>query len=107
VEEMRRVICYLDWKRDWWTKQAKQRYTVDAELNAGLASYAAKQASINQQLANNFAEQWFPFLLANSLPVDDWPMHYKLLPKKVKCTPEKISVNEEDVDSLELDEDGF
>jgi hypothetical protein len=73
VEEMRRVITFLDWKAQWWTEQGNARLgQLAADIADGASAYAAKQAHIYSALARSFAAKWYPALLANELPVE-WP----------------------------------
>ena len=74
LEEMRRVLVFLEWDRDRWNKRAlhvrqrpdgitdsptprsSQRKT--AGLEEGLRAYALRQASVRQRLFRTFAQQW-------------------------------------------------
>ena len=76
-EEMRRVIAFLDWKASWWRSQSQCRSDVREDIKAGLASYAARQGHLMQNLAETFAALWYPILLAANLQIE-WPAHYVL-----------------------------
>ena len=92
VEEMRRVICFLDWKSSWWTTQAVARSGLPPDIADGLIAYAAKQAHLNRSLAAAFAVQWHPLLLPNGFAIE-WPAAY--LPGNVEkdnSTSDKISI---------------
>jgi hypothetical protein len=75
IEEMRRVIHFLDWRAKWWQERADLRPDVDPALRNGLHAYAAKQADIQQGLARSFAKTWYPSLVANHFPIE-WPSKY-------------------------------
>ena len=75
IEEMRRVIHFLDWRARWWQERAELRPDVDPALRNGLCAYAAKQADLQQGLARSFAKMWYPSLVANHFTVE-WPSKY-------------------------------
>ena len=76
VEEMRRVIAYLDWKAKWWREQGDARLgELEADIADGVSAYAAKQAHIYTSMARSFAATWYHVLLANGLPIE-WPRLY-------------------------------
>ena len=74
LEEMRRVLAFLEWDRDQWNKRAlyvcqTADGTTDspspqpsrgktAGLEEDLQVYALRQASIRQCLFSTFAQQW-------------------------------------------------
>jgi hypothetical protein len=87
VEEMRRVISFLDWKSSWWTKQAVARSGLFPDIADGLIAYAAKQVHLNRSLAAAFAIQWHPLLLSNRLAIE-WPASY--VPGNVHSISDKI-----------------
>ena len=74
LEEMRRVLAFLEWDRDRWNKRALHiRRRADgatqfpttlpphgktAAFAEGLKAYALRQASVRQRLFNTFAQQW-------------------------------------------------
>jgi hypothetical protein len=74
-EEMRRIICYLDWKANWWVLRRRLRGYTTPEVKHGLDAYAAKQADLNRQLARSFASRWYPLLTKHSMPIV-WPEYY-------------------------------
>ncbi|KIM81092.1 hypothetical protein PILCRDRAFT_9123 [Piloderma croceum F 1598] len=75
IEEMRHVIHFLDWHAKWWQERADLRPDVDPALRNGLRAYAAKQADMQQGLAQSFAKTWYPSLVANHFPIE-WPSKY-------------------------------
>jgi hypothetical protein len=98
VEEMCRVVSFLDWKANWWYQQQHIRTQIEADLADGIAAYAAKQAHINRSLARSFTARWYPLLIENHLPVK-WPEGYN---------PGSMSVSVDitsDVDDLDDDLD--
>jgi hypothetical protein len=72
LEEMRRVLAFLEWDRDRWNKRALHSRQADtathsplatprgttAAFEEGLRAYALRQASIRQRLFDTFAQQW-------------------------------------------------
>lgn len=75
VEEMRRVITFLDWKSAWWTIQGVARPGLPPDIADGLIAYTAKQAHLNRSLAAAFATQWHPLLVSNGFLIE-WPASY-------------------------------
>lgn len=75
VEQMRRVITFLDWKAKWWVQRASLRTDTSPALQSGLRAYAHKQAFICKDLARSFARKWYPLMIKNSIPVE-WPTEY-------------------------------
>jgi len=73
LEEMRRVLAFLEWDRDRWNNRALHIRQADAATDPptpslshgkktafeeGLRAYALRQASIRQRLFDTFAQQW-------------------------------------------------
>lgn len=63
-EEMRRVVCFLNWKSKWWDDQRGMRSDTVLAVVRGLDAYASKQAAIHSRLASIFLTQWIPRLNA-------------------------------------------
>ena len=74
VEEMRRVLCFFDWKAAWWIQQNELRVE-DEELQEALRAYANRQAQILHDMGESFAHEWYPLLAAYGVDAE-WPMHY-------------------------------
>ncbi|KAJ7805097.1 hypothetical protein B0H14DRAFT_3091667 [Mycena olivaceomarginata] len=56
--EMARVRTYLAWRAEWWKGQVGQRPALaDAQLE-GETAFALRQAAIQTQLADGFADDW-------------------------------------------------
>jgi hypothetical protein len=72
VEEMRRVLSYMMWRKEWWQKQGELREETRQDVKEGLKAYAMRQGLIVKQLADKFAGQWHPLLMHRKLPVE-WP----------------------------------
>ncbi|KAF9492480.1 hypothetical protein BDN71DRAFT_1591590 [Pleurotus eryngii] len=71
LEEMRRVLAFLDAWAAWWDRQ--QRRCADntsPTLLDGLVAYATKQASILRCLRRRFVELWRPLLDSYGLDAD-------------------------------------
>jgi hypothetical protein len=75
VEEMRRVICYMDWRSLHWRSLVSKREVLDAAVKEGIVAYAEKQAYIAQMMAHHFSKQWLPALGGHCIN-PDWPTHY-------------------------------
>ena len=56
LEEMRRVLCYMDWRAQYWQSLVSKRQVLDATLREGTAAYAEKQAYVAQAMARNFSQ---------------------------------------------------
>ena len=68
-EEMRRVVCFLEWKsKDWVSKAGVRASVVTPEIRSGLSAYAHKQGSIFRNLAIRFCQRWDSTLVSLSLP---------------------------------------
>ena len=75
LEEMRRVLCFMDWRAHHWRSLISKRQVSDATLREGIAAYAEKQAYIEEAMARNFSQKWIPTLGGHSI-TPDWPKHY-------------------------------
>lgn len=75
VEQMRRVIAFLDWKAGWWIQRASIHTDTSSALHSGLRAYAHNQAFVCQDLARSFARKWYPLLISKSIPIE-WPQAY-------------------------------
>jgi hypothetical protein len=58
MEEMRRVLAFLEWKAAWWMKQGDTHLDVSPNIADGIRAYAAKQAHINRALGDSFRKRW-------------------------------------------------
>lgn len=71
LEEMRRVLAFLEWDVNRWKQRALRvpQRVVSADLASsspenkgpleeGLRAYALRQASVRQRLFDTFAQQW-------------------------------------------------
>jgi len=75
TEEMRRTICFLDWKAMWWLEQAALRSAAPVRIQHGVSAYAAKQAAVCRSMARSFATHWYPTLKKQHIPIE-WPSQY-------------------------------
>jgi hypothetical protein len=75
TEEMRRTICFLEWKSSWWLDLVSSRPDAPLSVRHGIAAYAARQSAICCSMAMLFAKQWYPILQKQQIPVE-WPAHY-------------------------------
>jgi hypothetical protein len=58
VEEMRRVLEFLEWKASWWDEQETRRTDIAPDLSEGLQAYAVDQARFQRSLAASFRIMW-------------------------------------------------
>jgi len=75
TEEMRRTICFFDWKAMWWLEQAALRSDAPLRIQCGISAYAAKQAAICRSMARSFATRWYPTLKKQHILIE-WPSQY-------------------------------
>jgi hypothetical protein len=100
-EEMRRVICYQEWKAAWWREQGSMRNEGDAGILSGVAGYANKQASICERLAVKCALRWLPQLKMKGV-TPDWASDYE---NEVLSHSADVT-NESDDEDEDLESDG-
>jgi hypothetical protein len=74
-EEMRRVLCYMDWRSQYWQSLVSKREVLDSTVREGIAAYASKQAYVALMMARRFSEQWLPLLDSHCI-APDWPVQY-------------------------------
>lgn len=104
AEEMRRVLYFLRWRRQWWLDQAQLRSDARSDIREGLEAYSAKQAQILEDLTLKFADEWYGLLIGNGLNTD-WPGDLKEVRKgSVLGRSDRSTMGEEDGD---LDDDDF
>ena len=71
---MRRVLTFLLHKAQWWRSQATLREDGCDLVKRGLSAYAEKQASLQEELAENFAVLWLKGIEDAGLPPPvTWP----------------------------------
>jgi hypothetical protein len=75
LEEMRRVLCFMDWRAQYWRALVPEGQLNDPTLQEGMAAFAMKQAYIAQAMAQNFSQKWAPLLAGYSI-IPDWPKDY-------------------------------
>jgi hypothetical protein len=76
VEEMRRVLCFLKWKSEWWKARTTSRDVPDIILQEGLVAYSTKQAQILEALGGRFAAQWLSEFRGYNIEVEGWPSQF-------------------------------
>lgn len=76
VEEMRRVLYFLRWRKQWWMEKAKEKSDTRSDVKEGLRAYAAKEADVMEKLVQRFGDEWYPLLTARGLSVE-WPEDLK------------------------------
>lgn len=93
IEEMRRVIFYLEWKADWWQQQTRRRSnagenTARDDVQSGIEAYSHRQSQMLRSIAKSFASLWYPILTEANLPTN-WPTEYLEHAKKYPRTLRK------------------
>ncbi|KAG2152984.1 uncharacterized protein EDB93DRAFT_1239811 [Suillus bovinus] len=58
LEEMRRVLEFLDWQAKWWEAWVTLHVAEQSEDNEGLVAYAKHQAAICRSLSAKFRALW-------------------------------------------------
>ncbi len=74
VEEMRRLVAFLNWKAQWWRSLSTERHA-RIDIHRGLTAYSYRQEVQLLGLAKQFAVLWRPTLQALSVDtswVDDF-----------------------------------
>ena len=75
-EEMRRVIVFLEWKSDLWSRRVGSRLgSVAPATQSGIDGYAHRQAATYHGLAVSLAGQWIPHLHTSGLDIS-WTKTY-------------------------------
>ncbi|KAF7441031.1 hypothetical protein PC9H_001380 [Pleurotus ostreatus] len=69
IEEMRRVVVYLDWKAQWWRSRCQQRPDVARALQEGMNAYASRQSKMLCTMRAQFAAAWLPVLRGHNRDV--------------------------------------
>ena len=75
VEEMRRVLWFLNWRATEWKSQGRQRQVMDSNLQDGLTAYANKQSRIFKAMAHRFGKLWYPELAGHNIEMQ-WPPEF-------------------------------
>lgn len=105
-EEMRRVLCFIQWKRKWWLENAELRNEVRLDVKEGLLAYASKQAAILTQMGRRFADEWYPILLRGGLSAE-WPEEYLKGQVRYGLEEERTMAEIQDDDELVIEDDWF
>ncbi|KAF9472815.1 hypothetical protein BDN70DRAFT_818108 [Pholiota conissans] len=58
LEEMRRVLEFLEWRANWWIARQRPRVGITPELQEGLEAYAINQAAVQRRLSDAFRKIW-------------------------------------------------
>jgi hypothetical protein len=77
LEEMSRVLHYMDWRAQYWRSLVSSCQVSDTTLQEGTAAYAEKQAYIVQEMALKFSQKWLPELRGDPI-VLAWPERYRV-----------------------------
>lgn len=73
LEEMRRTVAYLLWRRDWWLSKRDLRPDARADITRGANAYAERQATIFEIMAVKFARRWKATVTKCGL-LGQWPL---------------------------------
>ncbi|KAF7969167.1 hypothetical protein HWV62_28172 [Athelia sp. TMB] len=58
IEEMRRVLRFLNWRADWWRQQEGSWDDMGDDVSDGLHAYAQRQAALCEAIAAQFKAKW-------------------------------------------------
>jgi hypothetical protein len=58
LEEMRRVLAFLDWHAKWWDHRQRLWEGLSPTEDEGMVAYAQQQAELRRALRNHFLSQW-------------------------------------------------
>lgn len=58
IEEMRRVLEFLEWRARWWNARGSVQLNVTPDVAEGLRAYAEEQANLQSSLAASFRKLW-------------------------------------------------
>jgi hypothetical protein len=111
-EEMRRVVCYYEWKESWWLKQLEGHTAGRDSIQHGIGAYAHKQAYLCKCLAKSFAMAWLPFLQSKGV-VPDWKSRYDQLvpniqePRTSSAPGHDLTDQDNELDGKEVIDDQF
>lgn len=72
LEEMRRVLEFLEWKAAWWDERQEGLMVIAPDINEGLCSYAVDQATLQRSLAASFRLLWNTPLAQIDAVVKEW-----------------------------------
>jgi hypothetical protein len=75
VEEMRCVLCLMEWCAHYWKSLVSKQEVADAMVREGIAAYAEKQAYIAQAMGKHFAKEWLP-IHERYCFTPNWPTQY-------------------------------
>ena len=92
-EEMRRTLVFLEWRAEWWRKQAHRRVDAPAHLRHGIEAYALRQAALQQCIANCHAKHWLPVLKSKGI-IPCWGLRYAAVCTPAHSVSHATSVNE-------------
>ena len=67
-EEMRRVLCFFEWKAAWWLALGAQHCENSSSCDKGVIMYCNKQAAKLNNLALSFRALWLPYAAEGGLP---------------------------------------
>lgn len=58
IEEMRRVLRFLEYRSTWWKEQEVDWEGVDSTMSDRLKVYALRQAAMCDSIAAHFQRKW-------------------------------------------------
>jgi hypothetical protein len=105
-EEMRRVLCFIQRKRNWWLDNSKLRTDARSDVQEGLLAYGSKQAAILTQMGRRFADEWYPILARSGMSAE-WPEEYLRGQGRYVVEEERAQTVVQDDEELEIEDDWF
>jgi hypothetical protein len=103
---MRHVLCFIQWKRNWWLENAELRTDARLDVKEGLLAYASKQATILTQMGRQFADEWYPILARGGMSAE-WPEGYLEGQMRYVVEGERTTREIQDDDELVIEDDWF
>ncbi|KAG6835107.1 hypothetical protein H0H93_004796 [Arthromyces matolae] len=59
-EEMRRVLCYTEWRAAWWNERLSMRLETSSSLMEGISAFAAEQSHLEKLRYETLHTMWDP-----------------------------------------------
>jgi hypothetical protein len=104
LEEMRHTLVFLEWKAEWWKRQARRCMDAPEPLRGAIEAYALRQAALQQWIANGHAKRWLPVLKDKGF-MPCWVSRYSDNHSPAPAQSVKDQLADDEVESDEDDED--
>lgn len=97
IEEMRRVVSYLEWKAQWWRLGKLSGVEDDQVFKQGIEAYAERQAHLVVKLAKSCIRKWLPLLLKHGVQ-PGWAENYSTMDDTTDGTGEEEKEGDKEVE---------